>query len=54
MGEVNSCDCDKCEHVEACITQYGEKRADGDDYRAMVGTHYCRASWDAFIDNRRE
>lgn len=45
MGEVS---CDNCSHKEACIEEYGPKREDGDDYRAVIGTHHCLASWNDF------
>jgi len=46
--------CDNCSHVENCKHDYGEKRDDGDDYRAVVGTHFCRKSWDTFDQHCRE
>ncbi len=40
--------CLNCSHIEKCKHEYGDIREDGDDYRAISGTHFCRKSWDNF------
>jgi len=47
-------DCSTCEHRFSCEKEYGEEREDGDDFRAVIGTHFCRASWDIFIGYMKE
>jgi len=42
--------CDDCQYIEQCKKEYGEYREDGDDYRAVVGSHFCRKSWDPFYE----
>jgi len=37
-----------CKWEAACAAENGQKREDGDDYRALCGTHFCRKSWDDF------
>lgn len=38
--------CEECEHKIKCEKKYGAKRDDGDDYTAIIGTHFCLRSWD--------
>lgn len=38
--------CEECEHKIKCEKEYGAKRDDGDDYTAVIGTHFCLRSWD--------
>jgi hypothetical protein len=40
--------CSDCFHKTVCEKDYGLEREDGDDYRAVIGTHLCRRSWDLF------
>lgn len=52
-------DCEDCKYRTNCENEYGKKRSDGDDYRAICGTHFCRRSWDSFYKmmktkNRKE
>lgn len=36
-----------CVYVKIkCEKKYGAKRDDGDDYTAIIGTHFCLRSWD--------
>lgn len=44
-------DCDTCTHRKECEREHGVMRNDGDDFRAVCGTHFCRASWDDFKCN---
>lgn len=46
--------CTGCPYKEKCIEKYGPEREDGDDYRAVEGTHFCRRSWDSFIEIMEE
>lgn len=39
---------DDCKWEAECAAQNGEKREDGDDYRALCGTHFCQKSWESF------
>jgi len=51
MGEkfdVNKISCDKCKYEEECEKHNGKKRDDGDDYRAIIGSHMCQLSWEGF------
>lgn len=43
--------CDDCDWIEQCSNEFGELRGDGDDYRAVIGTHFCRRSWENFKCN---
>jgi hypothetical protein len=40
--------CIDCTHRKDCEQEYGEIREGGDDFRAVVGSHFCRKSWDQF------
>jgi hypothetical protein len=44
--------CPGCPYKEKCMEENGPEREDGDDYRAVEGTHLCRRSWDQFAGNR--
>lgn len=44
--------CIDCQYKIACEKAYGAERDDGDDYRAVIGTHFCRRSWDGFTCER--
>lgn len=41
-------DCKQCQYRIACQFEFGKERSDGDDYRAVAGTHFCRKSWEPF------
>jgi hypothetical protein len=40
--------CEMCRYAKKCEESNGIKRPYGDDYRALIGTHFCRRSWDQF------
>lgn len=40
--------CPICEFKVECEKNHGEYREDGDDYRAVEGTHFCAYSWKNF------
>ena len=42
--------CNCCSYKKECIKENGDEREDGDDYRAIEGTHLCRKSWDKHIE----
>jgi hypothetical protein len=37
--------CADCPHIERCREKYGAEREDGDDFRAIIGTHLCLKDW---------
>ena len=47
-------ECDNCKWKESCIAEYGDLRDDGDDYRAIEGSHLCRKSWDPFYKSLKK
>jgi hypothetical protein len=40
--------CEDCKYKLECEKQFGPEQENGDDYRAIIGTHFCLRSWDAF------
>jgi hypothetical protein len=36
---------DGCEYRTLCEEEFGEYNVNGDDFRAVEGTHFCRLSW---------
>jgi hypothetical protein len=38
--------CSGCEHIVRCKNEYGNFNKDGDDYRAVLNTHFCLKSWE--------
>jgi len=51
MTEIN---CERCEYKNECEKEYGKERQDGDDYRAICGTHFCKLSWKPFYQLREK
>lgn len=53
MGEeVKRCYCDGCPYEAECsAANGGPRRDDGDDYRALARTHFCRKDWDQFTED---
>lgn len=46
--------CDDCEYEKECSEHNGgPRREDGDDYTALIGTHLCKRSWDAFFNKKK-
>ena len=43
--DINKLNCATCKHKVECENHNGKERDDGDDYRALIGTHHCLASW---------
>ena len=37
--------CGSCSHQQKCEDEFGPIQQDGDDYRALEGTHHCWRSW---------
>jgi hypothetical protein len=37
-------DCDDCEYVSWCRSEFGN------EYQAVIGTHFCRRSWDQYMN----
>jgi len=46
--------CENCQYKLACQYEFGKERPDGDDYRAVIGTHFCRKSWEPFYKKIKE
>ena len=36
---MNKLSCEKCEFIKYCKQEFGE------EYEAVIGTHFCRGSW---------
>ena len=43
--------CENCKYKNKCENENGKERPDGDDYRALIGSHFCRRSWDQFVEH---
>lgn len=41
-------DCLKCHYRDPCEKEFGRIGIDEEDCSAVVGTHFCRRSWDGF------
>jgi len=44
--------CENCKYKTECEKEYGKERPDGDDYRAICGSHFCELSWESFYEMR--
>jgi hypothetical protein len=40
--------CEDCKYVDECEKHYGKIGVDKEDCTAIVGSHFCRKSWDGF------
>lgn len=50
MTAFNKYTCKRCpsEYKFPCKQEFGAERDDGDDYRAIEGSHFCRFTWSDF------
>lgn len=44
-------DCLTCQYKIECENEYGRIGIDEEDCTAVIGTHFCKASWQPFFDN---